>query len=238
MTMMERFGTRLSSIEQRSAKETPVEGPPQTAPTALSSTSRTMTMVKLITLIEKFSGGTSKRSTFALQMRTYYGRHLDGKVGELMAFVSANRDVDAKVTAMGPEARETAEILYDGLVQLTVHPALTYVRNAGVGEGLEAWRRLHDGYDPHTRQSRVTQLMELLGTDSDMKHAMTSKDKFELDWPRWENRLQKKDFSALMNDLKIGTLPKGMNATNMKHQRLMESEAAAVQSAVWKHRTC
>ena len=53
---------------------------------------------------------------------------------------------------------------------------------------------------------------------------MNSKQKFELDWSRWENRLQKKDFAALINDLKIGILLKGMNDSSMKHQLLMESE--------------
>ncbi len=171
----------------------------------------------------KFSGKEEEWRMFSLKMRSFYGNYLEGQMGEWMDCVRDNRERDCRVEALGSEARKPAEMLYQGLVSFCEGNAFTIVENAGEGEGLEAWRRLYQRYDIQTRQSRVSQLMRLLGTEVDMDDALNNKAQFERDWQRWESRL-KKDFNELMNDLKIGILLKGMSESTAKSQLLLESE--------------
>ena len=46
--------------------------------------------------------------------------------------------------------------IYTYLISFTVGAANKVVRNAGTGQGLEAWRRLHNEYDPTSAMRRVT----------------------------------------------------------------------------------
>ena len=51
--------------------------------------------------------------------------------------------------------------LYDYLVSFTMDAANRIVRNAGEGNGLEAWRRLHGEYDPTSSMRRVAVLQQV-----------------------------------------------------------------------------
>ena len=122
-------------------------------------------------------------------------------MGEWMDSVKDNVHQDFRVEALGPEARQPAEMLYKGLLSSREGTSFTIVENAGDGEGLEAWRSLHHRYDEQTRQQRVSQLMQLLDTEIRSDDVQNCLAKFERDWQRWESRT-KRNWEELVYDLK------------------------------------
>jgi len=171
----------------------------------------------------KFAGKEEEWRMFSLKMRSFYGNYLEGQMGEWMDNIREHREQDCRIEALGTEARKPAEMLYQGLVAFCEGDAFTIVENAGEGEGLEAWRSLYHRYDVQTRQSRVSQLMQLLDTEVRSGDVFNCLAKFERDWQRWESK-SKKDWDELVNDLKIGVVLKGLEAGPMKTQLLLESE--------------
>ena len=171
----------------------------------------------------KFPGREEEWRMFSMKMRSYYGNALDGEMGEWMDIVKEHRESDCRVDALGAEAKNAAEMLYQGLIAFCEGDSFTIVENAGEGEGLEAWRALYQRYDAQTRQSRVAQLMRLLDTEVKKDDLMNCLAKFERDWQRWESR-SKQDWDELVNDLKIGVVLKGLEPGPEKTQLLLESE--------------
>jgi len=171
----------------------------------------------------KFAGKEEDWRMFGLKMRSFYGNYLEGQMGEWMDNIRDHREQDCRIEALGAEARKPAEMLYQGLIAFCEGDAFTIVENAGEGEGLEAWRSLYHRYDVQTRQSRVSQLMQLLDTEVRSGDVFNCLAKFERDWQRWESK-SKKDWDELVNDLKIGVVLKGLEAGPMKTQLLLESE--------------
>ena len=82
-----------------------------------------------------------------------------------MDSVQDNGESLSSIAELGEETRRPAEMLYQGLISFCESDAFTIVENAGEGEGLEAWQSLYKRYDVQTRQSRVSQLMQLLDTE-------------------------------------------------------------------------
>jgi len=153
----------------------------------------------------KFPGKEEEWRMFSMKMRSYYGNALDGEMGEWMDNVKEHRESDCRVDALGAEAKNAAEMLYQGLIAFCEGDAFTIVENAGEGEGLEAWKALYQRYDAQTRQSRVSQLMRLLDTEVRKDDLMNCLAKFERDWQRWESK-SKQDREEFVNNLKIGVV--------------------------------
>ena len=98
------------------------------------------------------------------------------------------------------------------------------MENAGEGEGLEAWKALHNRFDVQTRQSRVSQLIQLLDSSFSEDNMLNDLEKFERNWQRWESLAKKTSWEELANDLRIGVVLKGLPAGMVKQQLLLESE--------------
>ena len=112
-----------------------------------------------------FTGERIGWQDWALKFKSYTGAMKSGEVGRWIARVEENRDDKAVVGTLGEASRAVATLLYSALIATCQGIALTIVRRAGDTEGLEAWRMLLHNYEPHSRQTTVMKLIELLSFD-------------------------------------------------------------------------
>ena len=108
----------------------------------------------------KFGFEVAKALKWAVQQRKTIVEHLPGG-----ALTSADGRQIAFDPVYGEQADEMDRILnlsktvvgiYTYLIAFTTGDSNKIVRNAGSDAGLEAWRRLHNEYDPTSAMRRVT----------------------------------------------------------------------------------
>ena len=112
-----------------------------------------------------FPGERAGWQDWALKFKSYTGAMKAGEVGRWITRVEEHRDDKAVVGTLGEASRAVATLLYSALIATCQGVALTIVRRAGDSEGLEAWRMLIHNYEPHSRQTTVMRLIELLSFD-------------------------------------------------------------------------
>ena len=86
---------------------------------------------------------------------------VDERVGTLMD-LSLQRD-DPLAMSVNPEGRRVQTELYHLMILTTVGASMRIVRQVEVGNGLEAWRKLHSRYEPSARGRKLGLLNIILG---------------------------------------------------------------------------
>ena len=143
-----------------------------------------------------------------------------GEVGRWIARIEENRNDKAVVGTLGEASRATSTLLYSALIATCQGVALTIVRRAGDTEGLEAWRMLLHNYEPHSRQTTVMRLIELLSFDFSSGRLLDKLEDFDMKVGEYEKEAKE----ALSDNIRIGVVIKGMEKGSLKEHLLLHSE--------------
>ena len=108
--------------------------------------------------------------------------------------------------------------MFYALVMLTSGPALDKCHNAGVNEGLEAWRCFAMEYEPKLKTRTVATLMQVLGFKFDGNVA-TRIDAFE----RLIHDYEAQSRERVSDDTKIGIVLLGMDDIKIKEHLIRNS---------------
>ena len=137
-----------------------------------------------------------------------------------MEVVDQKREVNASVTVLGEESRTSASLLHSALIATAQGAALTVVRRAGSGEGLEAWRLLVRKYEPRTKQTKVVRLLEVLNTSIQGPDILDALERFEESITEYEKEAKK----TFDDDIKIGVVIRALEDGPLKEHLLLHSE--------------
>ena len=108
----------------------------------------------------RFDGDRHKWQEFAVVMRSYCGM-LEPRLLEIMEI--AEREPGSISNAAAQQSdQELSKRLHFMLTQLVSGPAFDICVNAGLGEGVEAWRKLTAEYEPRVKSKTAGSLLSLL----------------------------------------------------------------------------
>ena len=171
---------------------------------------------------DHFDGTPEAWSDWDLKFASYLGKEMNGTVGEWMSHVEKRRSVSALTAVLGQDSKASASHIYGALIATCQNKALTIVRKAGAGEGLEAYRLLLLRYDARSRQTRVMRLLEVLAFNFKSDCLLDSLESFEQLVVTYEKESSK----TLDDDLKIGIVIKGIETGSLREHLLLHSERA------------
>ena len=148
---------RLSEASQRTVNgEGRAEAPQQAARAGLPAID-----TRALGRPEQFSGEEQRWTEWRTVFRAFCSV-LNGRLGELMDAIEDGRSRGLTRTGLVGEDGALAAQLYYLLVLLCRGAALTIVTNAGEQEGLLAWEKLVDHYDPSVAGRQAGQLLSIL----------------------------------------------------------------------------
>ena len=176
---------------------------------------------------EPFTGERAAWQDWALKFKSYTGAMKAGEVGRWIQQVEDNRDVRAVVATCGEASRATAALLHSALIATCQGVALTIVKRAGSSEGLEAWRQLLHNYEPHSRQTTVMKLIELLSFDFASGRLQDRLEDFDMK----VNEYEKESKEAISDNMRIGVVIKGMEKGSLREHLLLHSERCTTYAA-------
>ena len=126
---------------------------------------------------------------------------LHGRLEALMRV--AEKDLTSSVVnaTLAPPDVAASEQLYFSLLMLCRDAPLTKVVNAGEGQGLAAWRSLHESYEPSSKEHWVGWLTAILGfsLDGDLEERLEAFD-------RACRSFQESSGEALTDQMRIGII--------------------------------
>ena len=111
---------------------------------------------------DQFSGEIVDWKDWSYKFASYVGQNYKGEMGKWMKHVEEHRETSLLISVVGEDCRQYATYLHGSLVATCQGKALIIVQQVGQNEGLEAWRKLLQKYEPRTKQSSVLKLCEIL----------------------------------------------------------------------------
>ena len=170
---------------------------------------------------DHLSGKHADWPDWSLKFRSYMGAMLQGQLGRWLEYVDSDRETSAVVAALGEESRTSASLLHSALVATCQNAALTVVKRAGAGEGLEAWRNLLRKYEPRTKQTKVVKLLLSVLSFSFKGHdIIDALERFEEECGEYEKEAGK----SLDDEIKIGVTIRGIDDGPLREHLLLHSE--------------
>jgi len=169
---------------------------------------------------DSFSGERKDWMDWAVKCRSCMGAMLSGQVAQWLEQIEKDRETSARIVVLGESARSCAGVLHSALIATCQGTALTIVRRAGSGEGLEAWRELVRKYEPRSKQTKVMRLIEVLSFSFKEGQLLDSLERFEATVAEYE----KEAGSSVPDDLKVGVVIKGIEKGSLKEHLLLQSE--------------
>ena len=160
--------------------------------------------------IQEFSGEPDKWADWAFAFKRTI-RSMDTEVYKVMTDVeSMNKDINEMEDLDGEQDKMSAE-LYDILCQACTGEALSVVRSVDDCEGIRAWQRLHNRYNPKT----VARMIQMLGEVTSPQKVKELKD-IEIALNKWEDKVKimDKEFKESFKDpIKIAIMTNMMPIT-------------------------
>lgn len=166
---------------------------------------------------ETFSGEHAKWKDWSVKFRSYAAAHNE-RLGKRLKEVE---ELTEKVlnAAQTPEDARASISLYYILVMVTAGVALDLVVNSGEQQGLEAWRRLVNRFEPRVRSRYAGLLLEILS--STFSGDIVSRiEAFE----RQIAEYQKNSSETVSDGIRIGIVLRNMDEGPVRQHLLMNAE--------------
>ena len=161
-----------------------------------------------------FDGQDVKWRDWSVVFKSYAGL-VNERLATLMAPAETAEPATLRNDALAnDEARQASRDLFHLLLHLTSGPALDRVVNCGDGEGMLAWNRVVERYDPKLRSRSAGLLLELLRFDfaGDM---LTRIEEFERSVVTFQNASAEQVSSGMKVGMVLNRLPDSELATHL-----------------------
>ena len=103
--------------------------------------------------------------------------------------------------------KQLSQTLYYILVMLMEDGALKKLEHVGEGEGLRAWRKLNDDFEPDVGGRHAGKLIQLMNTSFSGADIMSQLDGFETECNRWEAQ----SMETFSDTMRIAVVQKGLD---------------------------
>ena len=203
----------IGQMQQMGQRQANGAGPPRPPPTSLVDT-RTLGKPK------SFDGREAHWRGYRFGISAYAAA-VDPHLGALMTSAATVQESDTLMATLNLENQRLATQLYY-MLALSIDgdtSALTIVERAGPGEGLLAWWRLLQAFEPDTAGRAAALLQEILSFTFESEDIRGSFDTFDLLIKRYETAAS----DVLPDKLKVGMVSRGIRDTDIKQHLLMQS---------------
>ena len=218
---MQDLQTRLGAMEQELLQQRAANVALQSQLSSVSQAPRSAVDTRGLGKPEIFDGSTSKWRDWKVVMRSYAAACHD-KLGVLMDRAENSENPVLNATLQITGEKEASEQLAFVLVMVCRAGALDQVVNAGVGEGLSAWRSLCRRFEPNVRSRFAGVLMGILNFDFS-GDVIARVEAFEREVAQYE-RASGEDVS---DGIRVGVVLQRLEDSPLKQHLLMNSERLA-----------
>ena len=159
--LIERQQQLEAALTLEQAARTALEARATATPRGEESQQRTNIDTRLLGKPDRFDGSDSSWKDWEFVTRSYLMAAIGG-IGQGLQTAESEPNMQVQNVHLNPEQRGASTQLYFALVMLTTGRALDKVQGAGAGEGFQAWRELHNYWQPRTATRFVGLLREII----------------------------------------------------------------------------